>query len=75
MHNSEWPREFSENQHVVLDGYTVKVFSSRGQSYNLISDAGIVDARWIGDAVIVTFRNGSRVRFYGPYVNQYESIY
>ena len=58
-----------------FDGYTVKVFSSRGQSYNLISDAGIVDARWIGDAVIVTFRNGSRVRFYGPYGNQYESIY
>ena len=75
MHTSEWPREFSENQHVVLDGYTVKVFSSRGQSYNLISDAGIVDARWIGDAVIVTFRNGNRVRFYGPYGNQYESIY
>ena len=75
MHASEWSREFSENQHVVLDGYTVKVFSSRGQSYNLISDAGIVDARWIGDAVIVTFRNGSRVRFYGPYGNQYESIY
>ena len=75
MHASEWPREFSENQHVVLDGYTVKVFSSRGQSYNLISDAGIVDARWIGDAVIVTFRNGSRVRFYGPGGNQYESIY
>ena len=75
MHASEWPREFSENQHVVLDGYTVKVFSSRGQSYNLISDAGTVDARWIGDAVIVTFRNGNRVRFYGPYGNQYESIY
>jgi hypothetical protein len=75
MHASEWPREFSENQHVVLDGYTVKVFSSRGQSYNLISDAGIVDARWIGDVVIVTFRNGNRVRFYGPYGNQYESVY
>lgn len=75
MHTSEWPREFSENQHVVLDGYTVKVFSSRGHSYNLISDTGIVDARWIGDAVVVTFRNGNRVRFYGPYGNQYESIY
>ena len=42
MHTSEWPREFSENQHVVLDGYTVKVFSSRGHSYDLISDASII---------------------------------
>lgn len=48
MHTSEWPREFSENQYVVVDGYTVKVFSSRGQSYNLISDASIVDAIWVG---------------------------
>lgn len=74
MHTSEWPREFSENQYVVVDGYTVKVFSSRGQSYNLISDASIVDAIWVGGAVIVTFRNGRRVRFYGPYGNQYENI-
>lgn len=74
MHASEWPREFSENQYVVVDGYTVKVFSSRGQSYNLISDASIVDAIWVGGAVIVTFRNGRRVRFYGPYGNQYENI-
>lgn len=74
MHASEWPREFSENQHVVVEGCTVKVFSSRGQSYNLISDASIVDARWIGDAVIVTFRNGRRLRFFGPYGNQYENI-
>ena len=75
MHISKWPREFSENQHVVLDGYTVKVFSSRGQSYNLVSDAGIVSAAWVSGAVIVTFRNGNRIRYYGPYGNQYESIY
>ena len=75
MHTSEWPREFSENQHVVLEGYRVRVFSSRGHSYDLISDASIVDARWIGDAVIVTFRNVRRLRFFGPYGNQYESIY
>lgn len=75
MHTSEWPREFSENQHVVLEGYRVRVFSSRGHSYDLISDASIVDAIWIGDAVIVTFRNGRRLRFFGPDGNQYESIY
>lgn len=75
MHTSEWPREFSENQHVVLEGYRVRVFSSRGHSYDLISDASIVDARWIGDAVIVTFRNGRRLRFFSPDGNQYESIY
>ncbi|MBO7458670.1 MAG: hypothetical protein J6T80_05390 [Paludibacteraceae bacterium] len=74
MHTSEWPREFSEYQYVVVDGYTVKVFSSRGQSYNLISDASIVDAMWAGGAVIVSFRNGRRVRFYGPYGNQYEDM-
>ena len=74
MHTSEWPREFSEYQYVVVDGYTVKVFSSRGQSYNLLSDAGVVNAMWAGDAVIVTFRNGRRVRYYGPYGNQYEEV-
>ena len=74
MHASEWPREFSEYQYVALDGCTVKVFSSRGQSYNLISDASIVDAMWAGGAVIVTFRNGRRVRFFGPYGNQYEDF-
>ena len=74
MRPSEWPREYAELQHVEIRNNMVYVKSSRGGSLGLVCDAAIVDAKWVGGAVIVQYRNGVRVRYYGPYGSQREQI-
>lgn len=74
MRPSEWPREYTELQHVEIRNNMVYVKSSRGACLGLVGDTGIVDAKWIADAVIVYYRNGVRVRYYGPYGSQREQI-
>ena len=48
--------------------------SSRGAVTGLVADTAIVDAQWINDAVVVTYRNGNRVRYFGPYGSQREQL-
>ena len=45
--------------------------SSRGAVTGLVADTAIVDAQWVNDAVIVTYRNGNKVRYYGPNRREY----
>lgn len=74
MRNSEWPREYLEVKQVEIRNNTVYVRSSRGNYTGLASDTAIVDAEWINDAVVITYRNGNRVRYYGPYGSQREQL-
>lgn len=74
MRNSEWPREYLELKHVEIRNNIVYVKSSRGAFTGLVADAGVVDAQWVNDAVVVTYRNGTRVRYYGPYGSQRETL-
>ena len=74
MRNSEWPREYLETKEVFIKNNTVYVRSSRGATTGLACDASIIDARWVNDAVVVTYRNGNRVRYYGPYGSNRETL-
>jgi len=70
MRNSEWPIEYLELKQVEIKNNTVYVRSSRGAVTGLASDTAIVDAQWINDAVVITYRNGTRVRYYSPYMRE-----
>ena len=74
MRNSEWPREYLETKEVFIKNNTVYVRSSRGTTTGLVSDSSIVNAQWVNDAVVVTYRNGQRVRYFGPYGSQRETL-
>lgn len=74
MRNSEWPREFLELKQVEIRNNTVYVKSSRGATINLVSDTSLVDVQWVYDAVVVSYKNGQRVRYFGPNGSQRESI-
>lgn len=74
MRNSEWPREYLELKQVEIRNNTVYVKSSRGGVTGLASDTAIVDAEWINDAVVITYRNGNRFRYFGPYGAQREQL-
>lgn len=65
-HPSEWSREFLDRQEVVIRNSTVYVVDCNGYQKSIWSDSGIVDAQWIGGAVVITFQNGHRARVYGP---------
>lgn len=70
MTPSQWPREFLERQEVYIDSnHHVVVVDSRGYHQNIWQDAGIVDAQWVANAVIVTFRDGRRFRVFSPSQN------
>ena len=66
MRNSEWPRQYLETKEVFIKNNTVYVRSSRGATTGLVCDTSIIDARWVNDAVVVTYKNGQRVRYFGP---------
>ena len=74
MRNSEWPREYLETKEVFVKNNMVYVRSSRGTTTGLVSDSSIVNAQWVNDAVVVTYRNGQRVRYFGPYGSQRETL-
>jgi hypothetical protein len=74
MRNSEWPREYLETKEVFIKNNMVYVRSSRGTTTGLVSDSSIVNAQWVNDAVVVTYRNGQRVRYFGPYGSQRETL-
>ena len=65
MHTSEWPSEYLGRKEAYLES---------GYKLCLAQDSGITDVRWSGDAVIITYRNGTRMRYYGPYGSQRESL-
>lgn len=74
---SEWPEEFLIRKEVILDynSSTLYVCSATGYKLGLISGiGGIEDAKWVGDAVIVYWKNGMRTRYYGPYGSQRENV-
>ena len=74
MRNSEWPREYLETKEVFIKNNMVYVRSSRGATTGLVCDSSIVDAQWVNDAVVVYYKNGCKVRYFGPYGSQRESI-
>lgn len=75
MHSSEWPAEYLSRKEAYLDsGYKAIVVSSSGYKLCLAQDSSINDVRWSGDAVVVSYRNGTRIRYYGPYGSQRENI-
>lgn len=69
MTPSQWPQEFLEKKEVYINNNHVVVVDSRGYHLGIWCDAGIVDAQWVADAVIVTFRDGRRWRVFSPYQN------
>ena len=74
MSKTEWPIEFLERREVELRGNSVYVIDNRGYGKLLSTNSSIVDARWIGDAVVITYANGSRTRHFGPYDSQRENF-
>lgn len=75
MHTSEWSSEYLSRKEAYLEsGYKAVVVSNSGYKLCLVQDSGISDVRWMGDAVVVSFRNGTRMRYYGPYGSQRESL-
>lgn len=74
MHSSEWSRDFIIRKEVYIRNNTVYVVRADGSELGLASDTGIVDAQWVGDAVVLTYRGGQRLRYYGQYGSQRESI-
>jgi len=74
MRKSEWPREYLEAKQVEIRNNTVYVKSSRGNSTGIAADTSITDAQWVNDAVVITYRNGNRVRYFGPYGSQREQL-
>ena len=70
MRNSEWPQEYLDLKQVEIRNNEVRVKSSRGFYKGLACDTAIVDAQWINDAVVITYRNGTRVRYYSPYMRE-----
>lgn len=75
MHTSEWSQDYLiRKEAYVTPNHEVIVVRADGYRHGLGSDAGIVDASWIGDAVVITFRSGQRLRYYGPYGSQREYI-
>ncbi|MCQ2360291.1 MAG: hypothetical protein MJ009_02270 [Paludibacteraceae bacterium] len=73
MHASEWPREFLVRQEVEIRNNTVYVKDERGYEQSLADDSGIVDAKWVANAVIITYKNGTKTRYWGPYGSQRET--
>ena len=75
MHASEWSSEFLSRKEAYVDsGHQVVVVGESGRKCYLGSDSSIVDARWVGDAVVVYYSHGMKVRYYGPYSYQRENI-
>lgn len=75
MHASEWSQDYLSRKEVYIDGGNqVVVVGLNGAKCYLGSDSGIIDASWVGEAVVVTFRSGMRIRYYGPYGSQRENI-
>lgn len=75
MHSTEWPEEYLIRKEAYVDqNHQVVVVSANGSKHYLGSDASIIDACWMGDAVVITYRSGQRLRYYGPYGSQREYI-
>ena len=75
MHTSEWSQDYLIRKEVYVDsGHQVVVVSANGSKHYLGADASIIDASWVGDAVVITFRSGRKVRYYGPYGWQREEL-
>ena len=74
MHSTEWPEEYLIRKEVYIRDKSVYVVAANGYSHCLAFDGGIVDACWMGDAVVITYENGSRLRYFGPYGSQRESL-
>lgn len=74
MHSTEWPEEYLIRKEVYIHDKSVYVVAANGYPHCLAYDGGIVDARWMGDAVVITYENGCRTRYFGPYGSQRESL-
>ena len=74
MHTSEWSQDYLIRKEVYITNNTVYVVRSDGYRLGLESDTGIVNAQWVGDAIVITYRGGQRVRYYGQYGSQRENI-
>ena len=75
MHASEWPSEYLIRKEAYLEGgYQAIVVGAGGYKLCLASNSGISDVRWVGDAVVISYKNGTRTRYYGPYGSQRESL-
>ena len=75
MHASEWPAEYRNRKEAYLEsGYKAIVVSTSGYKLCLAQDTGISSVSWAGDAVVISYRNGTRIRYYGPYGSQRENI-
>ena len=75
MHSTEWSQDYLIRKEAYVDNnHQVIVVRADGYRHGLGSDAAIVDACWMGDAVVITYRSGRRVRYYGPYGHQRESL-
>lgn len=76
MHTSEWPQEYLIRKEAYVDNnHQVIVVAADGYRKGLGTDSSIVDACWVGDAVVITYSFGRRVRCYGPYGSQREELH
>ena len=59
----EWPAEYLNRKEAYIDGgYKAVVVSTSGYKLCLAQDSAIIDVRWAGDAVVISYRNGTRER-------------